>query len=692
MKRIKIHKAYFITWLFILYIVYANHELLGTFFMATVIFSTAIVGFLTVGTLYQFVSGFQIMMLGGTFGALAYKRTGYEFYIRSINTILPANIAHMLQARKTQQEMLFTEDESRDIIDWLESKFVKTKAYINFFINTSMLIGLLGTFVGLVESIDKMGQIILSMNGDNIDIKEIMQQFAQPLSGMAIGFGASLFGVVTAVILGLNGYILFRYQDTLISGIEEWLKDRIVDVNINHNGGSDAISSSDVLGHRKTFMDVFLEQMSTLTKEIQNFSYVNENFSKMSKSLISIETSLSLQTEFFKDMLMVQEKNSLQLGNFSSSFIDMQTVMEKNVQDNKLALKENHNELELLNQNIQGTNINLQNSEVVLKTILSLNEKVLHQSHEMHVESLESMNSIANIMQYQREGIQSVQEKIESGSGEVIKNQKNILMIFENFIQSMSNTNISLQNSEEFLKSILSLNEKASQSSGEMHSQTIQTMNSMTNMMQSQKEEIQTVQEKIEDGNSEQIKNQQEMLLAFRQLSQALNNSNEKVLDMQNKIHFDNTSESNKLLGEIVKMQEILQSNQYSVDKMIDIHTDGYRKENSFQEETIHFFSDGMKFAETMQEQLKSIEEKIASYLEMIHLQNEQNKKSAYKHSDEILDISTKLENTAHEIETNGASLEKLEKMVSKIESRQVHHKDHKNKDKSFFASWFNKK
>ena len=128
MKRIKVHKAYFITWLFILYVVYANAELLSNFFMATVIFSSAIVGFLAVGTLYQFVSGFDIMMLGGTFGALAYKRTGYEFYIRSINSILPANIAHMLQSRKDQQQMLFTEDESRDIIDWLEHKFSKQKS------------------------------------------------------------------------------------------------------------------------------------------------------------------------------------------------------------------------------------------------------------------------------------------------------------------------------------------------------------------------------------------------------------------------------------------------------------------------------------------------------------------------------------------------------------------------------------
>ncbi|MCD8543686.1 MAG: MotA/TolQ/ExbB proton channel family protein [Sulfurospirillum cavolei] len=255
MKRIKVLKAYLIIWLFILYVVYTNAELLGIFFMATVIFSTAILGLLAVGTLYQIVSGFHIMMLGGTFGALAYKKTGYEFYIRSIDSLLPANIAHMLQSRKSKQTMFFTQEESRNIIDWLEGKFRQQKSYINFFINTAMLIGLLGTFVGLVEAIDHMGQIILGLNGD-IDIKQIMQDFSGPLSGMAIGFGASLFGVVCAVILGINGYILFRSQDTLISGIEDWLKDRIIDVAPEAFNGS-AVSSTNLPEHRKSFMEVF---------------------------------------------------------------------------------------------------------------------------------------------------------------------------------------------------------------------------------------------------------------------------------------------------------------------------------------------------------------------------------------------------------------------------------------------------
>ncbi len=606
MKRIKVHKAYFITWLFILYVLYANSELLGTFFMATVVFSTAIVGFLAVGTLYQFVSGFDIMMLGGTFGALAYKRTGYEFYIRSINSILPANIAHMLETRKNQQEMLFTEEESRNIIEWLENKFNKQKSYINFFINTSMLIGLLGTFVGLVESIDKMGQIILSLNGD-VDIKAIMQQFAAPLSGMAIGFGASLFGVVTAVILGLNGYILFRYQDTLISGIEEWLKDRIIDMAPVSGGGNDIGSSSDLVGHRKTFMDVFLEQMSVLTQEMHGFSKANENFTRMSHSLSSIEAAMLEQKNFFKAILEIQEKNIDQTASFSSSVIEFQNSIGKTLEENKITLEGSNVRLETLSNNILTTNDKLQDSENILKTMLSLDEKVLNESQKMHTESIQSMSDINEAI----------------------------------------------------------------------HSQT---------------NEIENVHTKIEMGNKDIIQNQLDMLHAFEQLSISMEEESGTLIKVQREISKINNEESAKLLMAIVQVQASLEDNKSSIDDIINIQKNGYTQENNFQLKTAQYFDEGIKFSNQLNEQLVNIEATIASYLEMMKSTNEQNKQFSQKQRDDILDVTTKLNNATMSLQANTGSLKSLENMVSKIESKSSHSKDHRKEKKSFFSYFFDRK
>ncbi len=70
----------------------------------------------------------------------------------------------------------------------------------------SLMIGLLGTFSGLLIALNEMGRIILSLQGD-VNIGEVMHSLNGPISGMSVGFGSSLFGVASAIVLSVKGYI-----------------------------------------------------------------------------------------------------------------------------------------------------------------------------------------------------------------------------------------------------------------------------------------------------------------------------------------------------------------------------------------------------------------------------------------------------------------------------------------------------
>ena len=76
------------------------------------------------------------------------------------------------------------EQEAKDVNEWLDNQFFKEKSYTAFFVGSSLTLGLLGTFAGLLIAIDEMGRIILSFGGDNIDLAEIMTGFSGPLGGM----------------------------------------------------------------------------------------------------------------------------------------------------------------------------------------------------------------------------------------------------------------------------------------------------------------------------------------------------------------------------------------------------------------------------------------------------------------------------------------------------------------------------
>lgn len=216
-------------------------------------------------------SAIALVMLAGTFGALAYKKNNLAFYIQGIDKIMPANIAHMFHSRAEKGVLLFTSEESRAVIEWIDEKFSNQNRYINYFIGTSLMIGLLGTFTGLLVSIDEMGKIILSLSGD-IDIGAVIRSFAGPLGGMATGFGSSLFGVISAIILGIMGYILNKNQEALIEGVEDWLKGRIID----SGGGATGANGEQLPDQRSSFMDVFIDNISSLTTSMAEISQTNE--------------------------------------------------------------------------------------------------------------------------------------------------------------------------------------------------------------------------------------------------------------------------------------------------------------------------------------------------------------------------------------------------------------------------------
>ncbi len=303
--------------------------------MATLTFNIAVLTVLAIGMIIVYHSAFRLTMLAGTFGILAYKK-GEELthYLHGIDRIMPASIAHMFYKRAKGGSLYFTQTEAKDVTTWLEEKFASQKIYINFFTSTALMIGLLGTFTGLLRAIDDMGAIILSLSGD-INIAEVISGFSGPLSGMAIGFGSSLFGVATAIILSLKSYILSRSQESFIEDIEDWMKGRIIDAQsqeaiqqfreteglthvsvVPHTGAQSAVSSDPMASSK--FLDVFGEAMSGLKEEMKRSSEGNEIIYKMlSENLESTAKSTANQIALLESI--VNSIKELNVNQFSTS-------------------------------------------------------------------------------------------------------------------------------------------------------------------------------------------------------------------------------------------------------------------------------------------------------------------------------------------------------------------------------------
>ena len=383
MKRLKIFKAYFVLWLFVYFIAITNLETFKLYFLSTLTFNIAITAILAIGTFMLLKAAKDLTMVAGTFGVIMYKKGDLSFYLKGIEKTFPSTIANRLKNRSISQMLYFTREESDDILAWLEEKFSNQNRYNNFFIGTVLMIGLLGTFAGLLGSISSMGSIVSSLAGNNVDIGKIMGGFSKPLSSMAVGFGSSLFGVISAVLLSIKGYILNKSQESLISGVENWLQSRLVEEkSINESSEKTLISNSSLKESSRSYMDIFVDQMGALNQTInrltseqrelkESFNTVLDHLSQESKNnqkgFITLASSMNdiartnqMVQNGLKELYRLQTSSQESVENRERLLLNMINKVEKKDEELKVGIFEMVDAIENMDKNLKAKNTNIE--------------------------------------------------------------------------------------------------------------------------------------------------------------------------------------------------------------------------------------------------------------------------------------------------------------------------------------------
>jgi len=328
-RRLKILKIYFVLWIFLAFLIYSNFDTAVTFFMATITFNVAIVTVLGIGLVIIFSAAFQLSMLTGTFAILRYKKgEQLEFYLRGIHKTFPENVANMFKNRARKKVLFFTKQEIDDVSQWLEEKFSNTKTYITFFTGTVLMIGLFGTFTGLLQAIDEMGSIILGLSGD-INLAEVIAGFAQPLGGMAIGFASSLFGVAAAIILSIMGYILNRNEAIFLEDVHDWMKGQIVEGQVFTEDGSMGTASASGASSSMSggMMDLFVDNISALSEQMEKYNKSNEAMFGM------LSDSIDNGNETTQKQMIVLENISSGLKELNINQFSNANIMEESLEE-----------------------------------------------------------------------------------------------------------------------------------------------------------------------------------------------------------------------------------------------------------------------------------------------------------------------------------------------------------------------
>lgn len=145
--------------------------------------------------------------------------------VMSRQPVLLAPMANMLSNRRGVLSL--TPSSMRSIIDSVGSRLDERRDTSRYLINLLIFLGLLGTFFGLLDTLQSVGLTINALDisaSDSVNVfQELKTGLQAPLKGMGTAFSASLFGLSGSLILGFLDLQTSQAQNRFYNEFEEWL-------------------------------------------------------------------------------------------------------------------------------------------------------------------------------------------------------------------------------------------------------------------------------------------------------------------------------------------------------------------------------------------------------------------------------------------------------------------------------------
>ena len=196
--------------------------------------------------------------------------------------------------------MIFTDTDARLIKSKLGARISGLRTKVNYLTGILVMLGLIGTFWGLLGTITAVGEAMTRISGNfvdqaktaaepSIDIGGFIGSISKPLEGMGIGFSASLFGLAGSLYVGFMNYIGSMVHNRFIENFSRWVDDRIPRISPSLGGrikGAKVPSADDL----KAWLAGFVYLSSKMSQRMEQlFAALTKTNETAIRSLTEIE-------------------------------------------------------------------------------------------------------------------------------------------------------------------------------------------------------------------------------------------------------------------------------------------------------------------------------------------------------------------------------------------------------------------
>ena len=318
---------------FLLGITFSNINYLKTVFLYNKELNSSILLLFLLGTFFCLRNIFQIKKeQERLYNLLNGKITSLKF--------TPLLLKDILDELNKKEDMILEERKAIILFERIATKMDFDKEVNKYLVVVLVFLGLLGTFWGLLITIEAVGKTIgeLSIEEDNVLLTflSLKEALKAPLSGMGTAFATSLFGLAASLSLGFVDLQLTKAQNDFLIYVEDTLHNlsRKSTIKINKTEGISeeyiaAIIAETAEGianlqklleknekSRKTFEELIEKSVSTISKINDEINIRNNQFQK--GEIISIEHLRNIDNNIEVLKSQLKDDNILQLEELSS--------------------------------------------------------------------------------------------------------------------------------------------------------------------------------------------------------------------------------------------------------------------------------------------------------------------------------------------------------------------------------------
>ena len=191
-------------------------------FVANTVLNGVILGVLLIGVIHAFRT---VTMLRGEIAWIESFRRDNTIVSSTATPRLLAPMATMLG--ESSDRISLSTIAMRSLLDGIASRLDESREISRYMIGLLVFLGLLGTFWGLLETVQAVGSVVGGLNIAGADLSsafdEMKQGLQAPISGMGTAFSSSLFGLAGSLVLGFLELQAGQAQNRFYNELEEWL-------------------------------------------------------------------------------------------------------------------------------------------------------------------------------------------------------------------------------------------------------------------------------------------------------------------------------------------------------------------------------------------------------------------------------------------------------------------------------------